>query len=175
MISTFDFPGTAQELPEQLVNALRMELAEYGGLLALFDAQQKAIIDRQPDRTLELGAQIERQAQATRIRRKQRESFVEAIALTTGHPEAKVLRELVPYFPPSMRPMVEALTDEVNRLITDTRRRARQNQMLLARAMEITGELVARLSPETVTKTYSARGELKMNHTARAPRLVDHS
>src|SRR4051812_14343216 len=101
MISTFDFPGTAQNLPDQLVDALRMELAEYGGLLALFDAQQAAILRRDADRTLEIGGQIERQAQATRIRRKQRESYVEALALTTGQAEAKLLRELVPFFPQS--------------------------------------------------------------------------
>jgi flagellar biosynthesis/type III secretory pathway chaperone len=71
--------------------------------------------------------------------------------------------------------MVEALADEVNRLISHTRKKAQQNQMLLARSLELAQDLVTRLSPRSVSKTYSARGRLKIKPAAGASRLLDRS
>ena len=34
---------------EQIIDALRSEMQEYGGLLNLFDRQQNAILNRKPD------------------------------------------------------------------------------------------------------------------------------
>ena len=74
-----------------------------------------------------------------------------------------------------MRPLIEALADEVNRLIAHTRRRAQQNQMLLARSVELTQELISRLSPKAVSKTYSAGGRVKIKPAAGASRLLERS
>ena len=40
----FDTPGAAPDLQEQLIAALRDELAEYGGLLQLLGLQQTAVL-----------------------------------------------------------------------------------------------------------------------------------
>ena len=74
-----------------------------------------------------------------------------------------------------MRPLVEALATEVNRLIGKVRRRAQQNQMLLARTIEVTQELCEKLKPGTVTRTYAPDGKMKIKAAAGSGRLLEHS
>ena len=107
--------------------------------------------------------------------RKRREAAADALAGLSHLPQPATLRNLAPHFRTAVRPLVEALADEVNRLIAHTRRRAQQNQMLLARSVELTQELVSRLSPRAVSKTYSARGRVKIKPAGEASRLLERS
>ena len=163
------------DLQERLITTLRSELQEYGGLLQLLDMQQAAVLDRKPDEVLNLIQKIEAQLNATHACRKLREHTADELATFSGSPVPATLRSLAPHFRPAVRPLVEALADEVNRLITHTRRRAQQNQMLLARSVELTQELISRLSPKAVTKTYSAGGRVKIKPAAGASRLLERS
>ena len=74
-----------------------------------------------------------------------------------------------------MGPLVQALITEVNRLITLARLRAQQNQMLLARTIELTQDIVSTLSPGTVTRTYSPQGRMKIKASAGVGRLLEKS
>lgn len=141
MISSFEGGAGAADLQAQFVAALRAELEECGGLAALLEAQRGAILDRSAMRALALGEKIERQMQNAMLRSQQRESLMKIIAEKSGRDEGPTLRELPALFPASMRPMVRALVDEVHRLIGHTLQQARQNQMLLTRAMGITAEV----------------------------------
>jgi flagellar biosynthesis/type III secretory pathway chaperone len=170
--SNIESPTDAQE---RLIAALRRELAEYGALLQLLEVQQAAVLDRKPDQVLESIPQIDAQLELTSTRRKEREATADELALATGIPLPATLRTLAPRFRPAVRPLVEALTDEVNRLIGHTRRRAEQNQLLLARSVELAQEMVSRLSPRAISKTYSAKGRVKIKPAAGASRLLDRS
>lgn len=161
------------DLQEQLIVEMRAELAEYGALLHLLESQQAAIIDRKPDSVLGLIQKIEAQLATTHTCRTHREATADALGKLSGAALPATLRNLVPYFRDAVRPLVEALADEVNRLITETRRRAKQNQMLLARSVELTQELVSKLSPRAVSKTYSALGRVKIQPAAGASRLIE--
>ena len=154
---------------EQIIEALRAELQEYGGLLNLFDQQQDAILNRKPDAITEIDVTVEAQLATLRARRSHRESLVSAMV-----PNATLLQTIL-HFPQAMRPLVEALATEVNRLIATVRRRARQNQMLLARTIEVTQELCEKLQPGTVTRTYAQDGKMKIKAAAGAGRLLEHS
>lgn len=163
------------DLQERLLTTLRSELQEYGGLLQLLDLQQAAVLDRKPDEVLDLIQKIEAQLTATHSCRKHRETTADELAKFSNSPVPATLRSLAPHFREAVRPLVEALADEVNRLITHTRRRAQQNQMLLARSVELTQELISRLSPKAVSKTYSAGGRVKIKPAAGASRLLERS
>jgi flagellar biosynthesis/type III secretory pathway chaperone len=175
MIDTFNNTEAGDDLQEQLIAALREELAEYGAMLQLLELQQVAVIDRKPDSILELITRIEAQVALTTSCRKRREAKADGLARLAGTPQPATLRTLAPHFRPAVRPMVEALADEVNRLISHTRKKAQQNQMLLARSLELAQDLVTRLSPRSVSKTYSARGRVKIKPAAGASRLLDRS
>ncbi len=148
---------------EPLANALRDELKEHGGLLNLFDEQQAAILRRDPDVVLAAIDAISAQARAIDFCRKQRESVVKQCAVAENLPEESPLSQLLTCFAEAVRPLLQALIEEVNHLISRTKKRARQNQMLLARSIEVSQQILQRLNPEAVTKTYSPKGRVHIS------------
>jgi hypothetical protein len=122
-----------QQLPhEPLVASLRSELEEYGGLVALFDDQQSAIIDQDAERIVRLAQELERQIVSARERRKEREAVVAQLAPAPDGEKAAALADVVPLLRESVRPLVEALKSEIYRLVNETRKRSAQNQALMS-------------------------------------------
>ncbi|MBI3886005.1 MAG: flagellar protein FlgN [Opitutae bacterium] len=148
---------------QPLADALRAELSEYGALVGLFDTQQHAILGRDSEAILLSVATIEEQMRHLAGLRDEREALVRAFAAQFGQPPAATLRSLLPFFAADARPLLEALIDEINHLVHRTRRRSRQNHLLLARAVEVRQELLQTLRPDSFTKTYSARGRVALS------------
>jgi flagellar biosynthesis/type III secretory pathway chaperone len=147
---------------ELIAHSLRDELQEYGGLLGLFEEQQAALFRRDAGGVLSLVHAIEEQARQASVKRVKREDLVREFALNQGRPPGSTLRSLVTLFPSEVRPMMEALIDEVNRLIHRSRKFAQQNVLLLQRAIEMHQEALRTLRPEAFTKTYSPRGQVSV-------------
>lgn len=147
---------------ETIANHLRTELQGYGGLLALFEEQQANLLRRDPDAVLSLAQTIEQQARNTAEHRLQRELFVREVAEQNGYPSDATLRQILPVFPSEVQPLLGALIDEVNHLIHRVRRGARQNQQLLARAVEMHQETLRAIRPARFVKTYSPRGQVSV-------------
>ena len=144
---------------ESLAESLRMELQEYGGLCVLIEKQQRAILDRDMPAYMSLAEEIESQAAATIGLRAEREQRVREIAESTDNPPESDLKALLVHFPEEARPLLAALVDEINSLISKSNRKAKQNHMLLARAMQYTYELLQQVSPQSQVKTYSKGGK----------------
>jgi flagellar biosynthesis/type III secretory pathway chaperone len=152
---------------------LRTELAEYGGLLALFAEQQRLLFARDANAVLALSATIEQQVRVLEDCRRQREQTVADFAVAQGQPPGATLRSLLPLIEADARPLLEALIDEVNHLLHRVRRTSRQNHTLLARTVEIHQDILQQLQPNAFTKTYSAAGRISVasansNSTMRA-------
>lgn len=163
------------EPKELLVDLLRSELAEYGGLLALLEDQQNAIVARAPDRVLEINTAINDQMRMIQMRREAREEFATNVASRLDLPASATLRELLRFFRKPVQPLIEALIDEINGLVTRARRRAQQNQMLLARSIEVMQEVLHRLNPEMMHKVYGADGRSLFGVRDVSTRLVLHT
>jgi flagellar biosynthesis/type III secretory pathway chaperone len=147
---------------ESLAQPLREEVQEHGALLNLFEEQQTAILQREPDLVLNLAEAITRQLDLIRSCQRRRKEAARVAATEQGCAEHLPLSALISHFPAAAQPMLAALMVEVNRLIRQTRRRARQNQMLLARTIETSQQILQRLSPDTITKTYSSDGRVEI-------------
>lgn len=145
-----------------LVDALRKEVEEYGGLLNLFDQQQAAVLRRDADTVLTTVGAIEQQIKTIDQCRQSRESVMRTYCGRLGLSGDLPLRSLLGYFPEPVRPLVDALIEEVNSLIMRSKRRAQQNQMLLSRSIEVTQQILQRLNPSGVTKTYTAKGRVSV-------------
>lgn len=156
---------------DPIVTALRAELEEYGGLLQLFEEQQRLIFTRDSEGVSALAPQLEQQAVTVRQRRAQREKLVREFGVAHGRPAESSLRQLLPLFPIDLRPLLDALIDEVNHLVTRSRQRARQNRLLLARLVEMHQSLLPALRPNAYTKTYSRRGQLAVSGAGTSPTL----
>lgn len=145
---------------DPLIAELREELAGYGGLLNLFDEQQSHLWQRDPLRVMETAHAIEQLAASTTAHRTARETWVREYAVARGQPAETTLRQLLPLFPPDLQLLLGALIREINHLIRRVRRRASQNQTLLARALELQREAVAALRPGALNRTYAPSGRM---------------
>ena len=152
---------------EALIDALRDELQEYGALLHLLKDQQSRLVSRQAEEVLNVSGSIESQLPVvTRVRqRRQQEMF--ALAGSAAVPPDDLagikLSDLLPHFPATIAPMIRGLVEEINRLVSTVARFARQNQMLLVRAVESTQAALRSVQPTVAQKTYSPSGRLYMN------------
>ncbi len=147
---------------EFIADCLRQELADYGGLLHLFEQQQCSLFDRDPNAVMGLGAAIEEQARRVATVRARREEAVAAFATEHGQPRHSTLRALLPQIEAAARPLLEALIDEVNALLHRVRRISRHNHTLLTRAIEVHQEVLQQLRPSAFTKTYSPAGMVSL-------------
>lgn len=163
------------EPKELLIELLRAELVEYGGLLALLDDQQAAIVARAPDRVLEINTEINDQMRMIQVRRETREEFVATLSDKLRQLPNSTLRDLLRFFRQPIQPLIAALIDEINKLVTRARRRAVQNQMLLARSIEVMQEVLHKLNPETMHKVYGADGRSLFGVRDSGSRLVVHT
>ncbi len=152
---------------ESLIDALRDELQEYGALLQLLKDQQRRLVSRQADEVLNVSGSIESQLPVvTRVRqRRQQEMLALAGNGTAAQDELAGIRlsDLLPFFPSAIAPMIRGLVEEINRLVSTVSRFARQNQMLLVRAVESTQAALRSVQPTVTQKTYSSSGRLYMN------------
>ena len=149
---------------KEIVSALQNELQEYGGLLHLFDRQQQCIVHQDPTGFLDINMDVDEQiAKLTQIRYN-REELVRQSALVAGKPEDITLSALTHSFQPEHQPLLKALIDEINDLITRTQRRTRQNRMLLAQCVESARQLLAVRNPGAMPGTYGAHGQVRTTY-----------
>jgi flagellar biosynthesis/type III secretory pathway chaperone len=160
---------------QTLVDALREEVTEYGGLLNLFEKQQAAILRREADVVLSVNDSIELQVRIIEVRRKEREAVVRLHAAGLGKPLDISLKDLTNFFEEPVRPLLLALIDEVNSLVSRSRRRAQQNQILLARCIEVSQQILQRLNPAGVTTTYTPNGRVMVAVSDPQPRCIAKS
>jgi flagellar biosynthesis/type III secretory pathway chaperone len=147
---------------EAIVTALRHELSEYGALLNLFEDQQRALFERDAGSVLAHATSIEAQARSLTECRQKREKVVAAFALEQNRPANSTLRSLLPLVAVEAQPLLEALIDEINRLLHRVRRTSRHNHTLLARAVEVHQETLQALRPSAFIKTYSPAGRVSV-------------
>ncbi len=151
---------------ESLVDALRLELQEYGGLMNLLDEQQKGILGRDSESLISLNKSIEEQLEITSRSRYEREQLAE-YAVQEHELEAEAtLSELIPFFPEPARPLLQALIERINAMLERIKHKSGQNRMLLARAYELIEQIMRIVQPRAVTKTYNREGNLNLETTS---------
>jgi flagellar biosynthesis/type III secretory pathway chaperone len=148
----------APESIEPLVTALREELQQYGEMLALLDRQQEQVKARSAEQIFQSISLIQAQAAAIQSARTHREKCRRAAAQDCHRPESAPFVDLIPLLPPDYRPLVGALVEENNQLLTRVRQRARQNHVLLRRSVELMRDLLRTLFPARQTSVYNGHG-----------------
>ena len=145
---------------EELLQLLRDELREYGGLIGLLNAQQQSILNRRSESLMELNQSVQTQMEASQILMKKRQGFVLSLAESFGEPNSSSLSEIVSHFPDVTQPMFLSIIEEINSLISQVRRKVEQNQRLLNRLTEVTDQILLMADPSGSTKTYDSKGNL---------------
>ena len=148
------------ELLQNLIDALREELKEYGEMLALLDQQQEKVMRRQVQDLLQCVAAINVQADTIAAARRERQQHQRHIALRLDLPEDAGFATLATRFPPEYRPLIQALVQENNELLVRIQQRARQNHLLLSRVVELMQRFLSTLFPGTQPTTYNDAGHV---------------
>src|SRR5687768_12237256 len=105
-----------KELLQNLIEALREELKEYGEMLALLDQQQHLVMHRQTQDLLQCVTAINAQAETTAAARHEREQHRRNVARILEMSEDTAFTVLIPRLPAEYQPLVQALFQENNEL-----------------------------------------------------------
>lgn len=133
---------------QSFIDALRSELQQYGAMLALLEAQHAPGSDRTADSLLTFAQEIEAQSTALDAARNQRAAFQKQLAWALGSPECDSCQRILPSLPEEYRPLVSALTQEVNELLQRLKERAELSHLQLHRSMELMQRFVTGISPQ---------------------------
>jgi hypothetical protein len=142
----------------QLIGALREELQSYGGLLALLDLQQEQVFTRAVAELQASVGAIHSQAATLQESRTFRDERRRDVSRDLQLPEDAPFGVLIPHLPADYQPLVQALVQENNELLTRVHQRARQNHLLLSRSVELMQEFIGSLLPGTEVLTYTGLG-----------------
>jgi flagellar biosynthesis/type III secretory pathway chaperone len=144
---------------------MRVEIQEHGELLALFDEQQRAILGREAARVMDLVDAVQKQVDAVQNARVRREALMAQAVSRAKISRDTPLMEIMKRFPVSVQPLLQALGEELLRISDQVRRKANQNQILLARSIEVIRDLLEELSPRGAAKVYENDGRVKITLT----------
>ena len=147
------------ELLQNLIEALREELKEYGEMLALLDQQQQMVTHRQTQDLLQCVGSINIQAEAIAAARREREQRQRDIARELNLAADASFTDVMPRLPAPFQPLVKALVHENNQLLIRIQQRARQNHLMLTRIVELMQRFLGSLFPGNPT-TYDNAGQL---------------
>ena len=147
------------EVLQNLIEALREELQQYGEMLARLDHQQELVMQRAPDDLLQSSADIEAQSQVLHSARQQRKDRHREVARTLHLSDEAAFADIIPMLPKDYRPLVAALVQENNELLTRVQQRSRQNHLLLARSLEFMHRMIGTLLPGG-SPVYSGKGNV---------------
>lgn len=145
---------------ETLLEVLRSELQEYGGLVGLLIEQQKKILAHDPDELINLNKSVESQMEMNQKILSNRQRLVAQLAREAGKSQDSTLTEMLNVFPENSKPMFEGIISEINDLIAFARRKLTQNQKLLVKMSEVTDEVLRKADPQNRLATYDRKGKL---------------
>ncbi len=147
-----------KEILSHLIEALREELKQYGEMLALLDHQQHLVMHRHTASLPDSASSVNAQAEILRGARHEREQRQRNLAQQLALPEDANFKILLPKIPADYQPLVEALVEENNELLTRVQARARQNHLLLSHCVDLMQQFITSIFPATKPVTYNGHG-----------------
>lgn len=140
------------------IAALREELTQYGGLLALLEQQQQWIHQRATDSLVENISALNAQTAVVQVARHQRQQRQLELCAALGLPANSSVTDLTRELPAEVRTLVESLRDEINRCLRRAQDTVRLNHLMLSRSVDLMQRMLASLLPAAVGPTYRPDG-----------------
>jgi len=142
---------------QNVIQALRNELHQYGEMLALLEQQHHVAQHSGTEEILRSISHINNQSSSIQAARERRKSAQRQLAAALQQPENATFSTLIPLLPNSYQPMVSALVQENHELLGRVRERAQANQLLLRRALELMQRFITTLTLEDAPSETSNR------------------
>lgn len=131
---------------EQLAEAFRKEIEEYGALLILIYEQQNCLAEHNPISLLQATSKIEAQLPANQLATADRTAFMQQLAELHGCEEIH-LNELTNFVPEEVKSLFKALVDEIVSLRLRIRNKIQTQQKLLGQAQMINSSVLQQVLP----------------------------
>ena len=141
-----------------LIEALREELRQYGEMLARLDYHQEQIMRRAAGEVLTSADAVQEQGRTMQECRQGRVAMQVQLARALNLPEEASFADIVPSLPADYQPLVRALVDENNALLLRVQQRARQNHLLLRRSLELMQKFLTTIFPLGHRGGYDGQG-----------------
>lgn len=116
---------------QELIEALREELAECGAMLVLLDQQQKLIVNRRSDALLKNAGSMSAQIETLAAARTTRQRLSREAAEKLGCSDFSSFSQLVARSPSQHQWLLRALVGEINCILFHCQQRLLQNKLLL--------------------------------------------
>jgi len=133
---------------QNVIQALRNELHQYGEMLALLEQQQHVAQHSGTEEILRSISHINHQSSSIQLARERRKHAQRLLAAAVQQADNATFSTLIPLLPNSYQPMVSALVQENHELLGRVRERAQANQLLLRRALELMQRFITTLTLE---------------------------
>ena len=134
-------------LLQNLVEALRAELKQYGEMLALLEHQQGLVAQHDPDGVHQSIIALTAHSEAIQSARQRRQSSLAELATMRAASADAASGQMLDLLPEEYRPLVRALVQENNNLLQRVRDCALQNHKLMRHSMELMKQFILTLSP----------------------------
>jgi hypothetical protein len=132
---------------DKFIELLREELKQYGEMLALLDQEQGFVVAHIADEVLNTVSAINMQAAVVQEARQKRQKCQAELAGGLGIPATASFVQLLSLLPPDYRPLLQALVQENNELLSRIHKRTRQNHVLLSRSVDLMQRSMTALFP----------------------------
>ena len=121
---------------QSLIEALREELLQYGGLLASLEQQQDAAITANAKELMRTIAEVHEQTHFLLGKQKQREECRRILAQELNLSDNRTISAMIRILPCAYRPMIEVLIHENNELAAKIKQRVHWNVFLMQQSIE---------------------------------------
>jgi flagellar biosynthesis/type III secretory pathway chaperone len=148
-------------LMDDFIESLRNELQGYGELLALMESQQSRILSRDTPKIESSAHEINSQFSVIQSLKSNRQKSQAALSISLGLLPDALYVDQRKHLPEDLKNLTDALVEENNSLLNEVRLKARQNQLLLYRTVEIMQEFINQILPRTEIKSYDSNGQKK--------------
>ena len=148
-------------LPLKLIETLRLELQQYGEMLALLERQQESVMARAADDVLNSVVSINEQMGRIQSARQARQACQNEVARLLQKPGEPAFGVLIPLLPEKFQFPVQTLVRENNEILARIQRRAGQNHLLLTRSLQMMQQFMNALMPANAPTTYNGDGHLQ--------------
>lgn len=154
-----------------LAAMLRKEIAGYGRLFAVLEGQRTHLLQRNLEGILQANSDLELQADALNGFRVARIGYVAELCRqhsVTGTEREWTVKRLITIAPYEAQLMFQSIITEVERLILESSRYLKRNQMLLRRAHDFGHSFLKVLSPDLNSSSAYQRNGFVAGSTGRA-------
>lgn len=117
---------------ERVIESFRLEVVDYGEMLVLLEEQQRLIEERSAGGLLQNMAALKRQTEVIAENRRRRNELTGELALLFAASPGASFGELMRYLPGEYQPLLRALLEEINDLLSRCQQRVMINNLMLA-------------------------------------------